>query len=111
MQDEFDEMLEELGLESFEDDFDAKPAKYQVWALGYNKDESITDYDALVKEFDKAEDAVEYAKNFVDEKCYETLAPLPADVTYLEILVETVVDLEDHTENVGTLFSAAVKIN
>jgi hypothetical protein len=111
MKDKFDEMLEELDLESFGNDFDAKPAKYQVYALGYNKDEAITDYEAFVKEFDKAEDAVEYAKNFVDEKRYETLAPFPAEVAYLEILVETVVDFEDHTENVGTLFSATVKIN
>jgi hypothetical protein len=111
MKDEFDEMLEELNLEGFSEDFDAKPAKYQVWVLGYNKDEAITDYEALVKVFDSAEDAVEYAKNFVDEKSYETLAPFPAEVAYLEILVETVVDFEDHTENVGTLFSATVKIN
>lgn len=111
MKDEFDEMLEELNLEGFGEDFDAKPAKYQVHVLGYNKDEAITDYSVLIKEFEDAEDAVECAKNFVDEKSYETLAPFPAEVAYLEILVETVVDFEDHTENVGTLFSAAVKIN
>lgn len=110
MKDKFDELVEELNLDEVED-FEAKPAKYQVWALGYNKDEAATDYEALVKESDSAEAMVEYAKNFVDEKCYETLVPFPTDVAYLEILVETVVDLEDHTENVRTLFSATVKIN
>ena len=110
MKDEFDELLEELNLENFGEDFDVKPAMYQVWMLGYTEDETITDYEVMVNESEDAEYAVEYAKKFVDEKRYESSAPFPAEVAYIEVLVETVVDFEDHTENVGTLFTAAVKV-
>lgn len=34
----------------------------------------------------------------------------PEEVKYIEVLVETVVDLEDYDENVGTLFSKIIKI-
>ena len=44
MKDSFDELLEELNL----DDFDAKDATYQVWVLGYDENENITDFEVLV---------------------------------------------------------------
>jgi hypothetical protein len=53
---------------------------------------------------------VDYAKKFVDEERYNDSKPFPEDVAYIEVLVETVVDFEDHTENVGTLFTATLKI-
>ena len=106
MKDEFDELLEELKL----DDFDAKDAMYQVWVLGYDENENITDFDVLVNESKNAESMVEYATNYVEEERYENLK-LPDEVKYIEVLVETVVDLEDYDENVGTLFSKIIKIN
>ena len=110
MKDEFDELLEELHLENFGEDFEAKPAMYQVWMLGYDENEAITDFEVMVNESRDAEYAVEYAKKFVDEERYKTSAPFPEDVAYIEVLVETVVDFEDHTENVGTLFTATVNV-
>ena len=109
MKDKFDELVEELDLDEV-DDFEAKPAMYQVWMLGYDEREAITDFEVMVNESHDAEYAVEYAKKFVDEERYNDSKPFPAEVAYLEILVETVVDFEDHTENVGTLFTASVKI-
>ena len=105
MKDEFDELLEELNL----DDFDTKDATYQVWVLGYDENENITDFEILVDESKNAESMVEYAENYVEEERYGTMA-FPDEVKYIEVLVETVVDLEDYTENVGTLFSKIIKI-
>ena len=105
MKDEFDELLEELNL----DDFDAKDATYQVWVLGYDENENITDFEVMVDESKDAESMVEYATNYVEEERYGTMA-FPDEVKYIEVLVETVVDLEDYTENVGTLFSKIIKI-
>ena len=105
MKDGFDELLEELNL----DDFDAKDATYQVWILGYDKNENITDFEVMLNESKDAESMVEYAKNYVEEERYETIA-FPDEVKYIEVLVETVVELEDYTENVGTLFSKIIKI-
>ena len=105
MKDKFDELLEELNL----DDFDAKDATYQVWVLGYDENENITDFEVLVDESKDAESMVEYAENYVEEERYGTMT-FPDEVKYIEVLVETVVDLEDYDENVGTLFSKIIKI-
>lgn len=105
MKDKFDELLEELKL----DDFDTKDATYQVWVLGYDENENITDFEVMVNESKDAKSMVEYAENYVEEEGYGTMA-FPDEVKYIEVLVETVVDLEDYDENVGTLFSKIIKI-
>lgn len=105
MKDSFDELLEELSL----DDFDAKDATYQVWILGYDENENITDFEVMVNGSKDAESMVEYAKKYVEEERYENLK-FPDEVKYIEVLVETIVELEDYTENVGTLFSKIIKI-
>ena len=105
MKDSFDELLEELKL----DDFDAKDATYQVWVLGYDENENITDFEVMVDESKDAESMVEYAERYVEEERYGTIT-FPDEVKYIEVLVETVVDLEDYDENVGTLFSKIVKV-
>ena len=105
MKDNFDELLEDLNL----DDFDAKDATYQVWVLGYDENENITDFEVMLNESKDAESMVEYAKNYIEEERYGTIA-FPDEVKYIEVLVETIVDLEDYTENVGTLFSKIIKI-
>ena len=105
MKDKFDELLEELNL----DDFDAKDATYQVWVLGYDENENITDFEVMVSESKDAESMVECANNYVEEERYGTMK-FPDEVKYIEVLVETVVDLEDYDENVGTLFSKIIKI-
>ena len=105
MKDKFDELLEDLNL----DDFDAKDATYQVWVLGYDENENITDFEVMVNESKDAESMVEYATNYVEEERYGTMT-FPDEVKYIEVLVETVVDLEDYDENVGTLFSKIIKI-
>ena len=105
MKDKFDELLEELNL----DDFDAKDATYQVWVLGYDENEHITDFEVMVNESKNAESMVEYAERYVEEERYGTIA-FPDEVKYIEVLVETIVDLEGYNENVGTLFSKIIKI-
>ena len=105
MKDKFNELLEELKL----DDFDAKVATYQVWVLGYDENENITDFEVMVNESKDAKSMVECAENYVEEERYENLK-FPNEVKYIEVLVETVVDLEDYDENVGTLFSKIIKI-
>ena len=105
MKDGFDELLEELNL----DDFDAKDATYQVWVLSYDENEHITDFEVMVNESKDAESMVEYAERYVEEERYGTIT-FPDEVKYIEVLVETIVDLEDYTENVGTLFSKIIKI-
>ena len=84
-------------------------ATYQVWFLGYDKNEDITDFEVLVNEDKDAERMIEYAKKYVEEKRYKTMV-FPKKVKYIEVLVETVANFEDHTENVETLFTRIVKV-
>ena len=105
MKDGFEELLEELNL----DDFDAKDATYQVWVLGYDENENITDFEIMIDESKDAESMVECAERYVEEERYENLK-FSDEVKYIEVLVETIVDLEDYDENVGTLFSKIVKV-
>ena len=105
MKDSFDELLEELSL----DDFEAKAATYQVWVLSYDENENITDFEVMLNESKDAESMVNFAKKYVEEERYENLK-FPDEVKYIEVLVETIVELEDYTENVGTLFSKIIKI-
>ena len=105
MKDKFNELLEELNL----DDFDAKDATYQVWVLGYDENERITDFEVMVNESKDAESMVEYAETYVEEERYGTIT-FPDEVKYIEVLVETIVDLEGYDENVGNLFSKIIKI-
>lgn len=86
-----------------------KETTYQVWVLGYDKNEAITDIEVLASEDKDAERMVEYAKKYVEEEHYKTMV-FPKKVKYIEVLVETVVNFEDHTENVETLFSKVVKV-
>lgn len=104
----FEEMVDELDLNEV-DDFEAKPATYQVWILGYDDNEAITDFEVMVNESKDAERMVEYAKKYIDEKRYESLN-IPKDVAYLEVLVETVVDVEDYESNEGNLFTATISL-
>ena len=105
MKDSFDELLEELSL----DDFEAKAATYQVWVLSYDENENITDFEVMLNESKDAESMVNFAKKYIEEERYENLK-FPDEVKYIEVLVETIVELEDYTENVGTLFSKIIKI-
>ena len=82
---------------------------YQVWVLGYDENGDITDFEVLVNEYKDAERMVEYAKKCIKEEHYKNIV-LPNEIKYIEILGETVVDFEDYTENVETLFSKIVKI-
>ena len=82
MENSFDELSEELKL----DDFDAKDATYQVWVLGYDENENITDFEVMVDESKDAESMVEYATNYVEEERYGTMA-FPDEVKYIEVLV------------------------
>ena len=95
--------------EPFEEDFEAEPAKYQFWLLGYDVNQNITDFEFLVNEADDPDPMIAQAKQYLDEEKYKK-RKFPDDVVYLEAIVETVVKVDDYEENVGTLFSGVAKI-
>jgi len=99
-------MLNEIDPTSIED-FEMKPATYQVWLFRYDDLDNIID-DEFVMEFDTPEEAITKARELVDNE--NELKPYFNDSTvYIQVEVETVVEFEDHTENVGSLFNEFVK--
>jgi len=98
----YDPELDELG------EVKAEPASYQVWVLGYDAHEAITDYEVLVYESRDPDAAISYAKSYIDTEKYRELTH-PDEVVYAEVLVETVVDNGEYDENIGTLFYGVVQ--
>ena len=91
------------------EDFDAKAASYEVWAIGYDCDGEITDTELLLGTFENPDDAVQFAAilTWADIKAEADGAEefiKTSDMISIE--VETVVDDgEDGTMNVGTIFA------
>lgn len=95
------EMME--AFEAFEDDLNLTDAKYEVWLLGYDADDNITDYEFLIGSYDDPDDAVVKAQQvFLLE---DLPSDIPEDVAYVELLVETVIDLDGVATNDVSLFS------
>jgi hypothetical protein len=106
--DKFDELVEELDLNEVED-FDVKPAKYDVYLYNYDVDQNILDESTLVASYADPDLAIKRAKELIDDT--ETLERLAAkNAVFVSIEVETTVEREDTVENVGTLFADGVKI-
>ena len=106
---------EEL-MENIVEDIDDLPADakvtYEVWALGYDAADELTDSEYLIGEFSDPDEAVQYANSFTLEELIEKLEveyeKLSAGTAKLSIEVETVVeDPEDEyggTMNIGTIY-------
>ena len=94
--------LEEDIINSIEDDMDLTDniPEYQVWVFDLDEQEEIVS-EALVYVSADPESAVNYAKNFKVKSSPENLS--------CEILVETVVDFGDYTENIATLYREIIK--
>jgi hypothetical protein len=90
-------------------DFDLQTPSYQVWLLGYDADQNITDFSKQLRASPDPEAAVEWAKQYSDNGKFENES-IPDNVAYVEVLVETIVDLGGYEENVGTLYSEVFKL-
>jgi len=99
----------EEEFEAFEEDFEEKDASYQVWMLGYDADQNITDFSEKLFESMDPERAINFAKAYVTG-CDIENKTFPDNVEYVEVLVETVVEVEGYEENVGNLFDEFVEI-
>ena len=100
-------------LEDFEED---TPVTYEVWAIGYDENNAITDTDMWLTEFEDPDKAVEYAKQVtladVIHKAAENNSNAEAvvNITYISIEVETVVADYDGAMNVGTIYKKQIMI-
>lgn len=109
---------EELASYVTEDleDFEASTEiGYAVWAIGYKADGTVTEADMLIAEFQNPDEAIAKAKSVtladvVHQAADEDDGSEPEDVAYISIEVETVVDCEEGTMNIGTIFKREIPV-
>jgi hypothetical protein len=94
-------------LEDFEDD---TVVTYEVWAIGYDEDDAVTDTDLYLGEFNDPDQAVDVAKKLtlsdIIQRASEEDNVVPDEpVSRISIEVETVIENEEsETMNVGTIY-------
>ena len=100
-------------LEDFEED---TPVTYEVWAIGYDENNVITDTDMWLTEFEDPDEAVEYAKQVTladvihQAAKNDSTAKAIVSIKYISIEVETVIADYDGTMNVGTIYKKQIII-
>lgn len=91
--------------------------RFEVWALGYDKNDCCTDVEVLMVSFLNKDQAIKFAD------CFETIEDITVNYEsqlaifddlqkgdYFEIRVETVRDVTpNHSENIETVFSKTIK--
>lgn len=91
------------------------PVSYEVWAIGYDKEDQVTDAELLLATFEDPDSAVHHAKeltladviNFAASDEYD----ISTEIYYIHIEVETVVpDGDDGAMNVGTIYKKTIEV-
>ena len=104
------EELAQYVTEDLEDFEDGVSVRYEIWAIGYDANDKVTDAELFLGEFTDPDKAIEKAKSLTFSDVIQLAAEedcvIPDEpVAYLSIEVETVVEDDDEsTMNVGTIF-------
>lgn len=109
------EELAEFVTEDLEDFEPSTEIGYAVWAIGYKADGTVTEADMLIGEFQNPDEAIAKAKSVtladvVHQAAEEDDGSEPEDVAFISIEVETVVDCEEGTMNIGTIFKKEIPV-
>jgi hypothetical protein len=110
---EMNDLVDQLVADIEETPTDA-PVSYEVWAIGYDEEDKVTDAEMLLGTFDDPDMAVSYAKNLVLADVVNLAADDECDVTTevhsISIEVETVVPGEEAPMNIGTVYKKTIEI-
>ena len=110
-----DLMENEALVKNITEDIDEIPedaeVTYEVWAIGYNKEDVVTDSEMFIRDFNDPDEAVDFASkvtlaDIVHQAAEEDDGSTPTDeVAYISVEVESVIaDGEDDTMNIGTVY-------
>lgn len=85
---------------------------YEVWAMGYNADGDITDAELLLGTFEDPDAAVQYASiiTFADIRKLDKTDEFFRTSDLIHVEVETVVEDEEGSANVGTVFNKTIVV-
>jgi len=106
-----DELVKHIveDLDDFEED---TVVSYEVWAIGYDPEDNVTDAETYFASFDDPDEAIEYAQKITlpDIICMtpDDDTESDYDISYISVEVETVVKEDEESYNVGTIFKNPV---
>lgn len=109
-----DELIRHIveDLDDFEED---AVVTYEVWAIGYDAEDNVTDTELFFASFDDPDRAIEYAKKII---LPDIICTTPADdaepdyeIAYISVEVETVIEDGEESFNVGTIFKTSIWIS
>lgn len=109
-----DELVKHIveDLDDFEDD---TVVSYEVWAIGYDPEDNVTDAESYFASFEDPDEAIEYAQKITlpDIICMtpDDDTESDYDISYISVEVETVVKEDEESYNVGTIFKTPVWIS
>ena len=87
---------------------------YEVWAIGYDEEDCVTDAELLLGTFDDPDFAVSYAKAVTLADVVNLTADddreINPTVDHISIEVETVVPDDESTMNIGTIYKKTIEV-
>ena len=91
------------------------PVMYEVWAIGYDEENNITEAEVLLGTFTDPDEAVSLAKDITLPEVVNIAADDQCDITTeiytISVEVETVVPEEDgSTMNIGTVYRKTLEV-
>ena len=91
------------------------PVMYEVWAVGYDEENNITEAEVLLGTFTDPDEAVSLAKDITLPEVVNIAADDQCDITTeiytISVEVETVVPEEDgSTMNIGTIYKKQIQV-
>ena len=98
-------------LEEDMEDTDQRDVRYEVWALGYDAEDSCTDLELLLGTYDDREEAIKKAEsiNSFDDVQKATTDDLGlAECDRVDIIVETIKNDDPTNTNIDTAFLKAI---
>lgn len=91
---------------------DAVEAGYEVWALGYDRNDNATDFEVKIADFTTEDAAIQSAMDNANAESFRNLmiarhSAIPYNVQSIEIRVEeTEETAPDYFENIDTVFTS-----
>ena len=96
--------------EAFEEDFEEQVPNYVVWVFSYNANDMIIGDHFVSDHGPDAEAAAQAAEKLVNDP--EALKQCALkDAAYVQVTVETVVEVDGWTVNAGNIFDEYVKLD
>ncbi len=104
-------MVNEFNLEELDGlDLDSE-THYEVWAIGYDRNNKPTEFDYLLDSFSDPDAAITFADSITVSEILEVAGDPLVQADHFSIEVETASVVDDEPMNLGTIYRRAIYYN